>query len=240
MVLRNRAKGAGAPFEVLLLLRHPDNKFVPCHYVYPGGAVEDGDVSSDMGAFLDYGEAERMNDEGLPRGEDGSGGMKGFLIAAVRETFEETGVLFARDRTGGLLRLNEENIRRKYSDYRKTLFGGKISFEEMLNRENLFVAADLLTFFTRWITPSVSPIRYDAHFFIARMPEYQQVEHDGHEMVRHIWLSPLEALRLYEAGEMRMVLPTVETLRSVSMFSSIDDAIQTLSRNATPASSFSG
>jgi 8-oxo-dGTP pyrophosphatase MutT (NUDIX family) len=193
-----------------------------------------------MDALLDFGGPAKTDTEGTPRLEITAGGLKGYLVAAVRETFEETGVLFARDRTGALLRLDGERVRNRFSDYRKSLLGGNISFEEMLDRETLSVAADCLNFFTRWITPSFSPIRYDAHFFIARMPGHQQVEHDGHELVRHIWLTPAEALGRYEAGRMRMVLPTVETLRAVSRFSNIDDAIKVLSHGATPASSFTG
>jgi 8-oxo-dGTP pyrophosphatase MutT (NUDIX family) len=204
------------------------------------GAVEDGDLSAGMDAYLDYGERGAPDTIGAQRGEGTAIGLKGLLVAAVRETFEETGVLFARTRTGELLRMDKENVRRKLLDYRNSLLDEMITFEEMLNRESLFVAADRLNFFTRWITPPISPIRYDAHFFIACMPAYQRVEHDGRELVCHVWLSPSEALRRYESGEMKMVLPTVETLRSVSMCASMEEAIQTLPRNATADSPFSG
>ncbi|HON78790.1 MAG TPA: hypothetical protein PK544_09890 [Spirochaetota bacterium] len=229
MILRNGVNGGGQSPEVLMLLRHPGNKFVPLNYVYPGGAVDEEDTAGDIiDRCRGIVPLEAMNI--IPEAKTPEYAM-GFWIAAIRETFEETGILYAVNSNGDPVTLSGPEEKERFSRYRREIHEKKLSLYSMLEREGLFPDAGRIFFFSRWITPPFSSIRYDAHFFVAGFPEGQDVRHDGKELTEHVWISPAEALAKYRQGNFRMVLPTVETIREAGRYQTIEDAISGLSQS---------
>lgn len=229
MILRNGNGSRGPSPEVLMLLRHPENKFVPLNYVYPGGGVDKDDTSGEMIERCRGLQLSNAYDI-IPDAQSPEHAM-GFWIAAIRETYEETGILYAVNSEGDPVVMSEEKDRDRFYRYRRDMYEKKISFFAMLEKEDLYPDAGQLFFFSRWITPPVSPIRYDAHFFVAGFPEGQDVQHDGKELTEHLWIRPADALDKHRRGNLKMVLPTVETLRQAGRYQTMEDAISGLAKN---------
>ena len=150
----------------------------------------------------------------------------GAWVAAVRETFEEVGILLASRRDGSTVSIETEDERRRFAVYRKALIPGTMKFREMLEAENLTLPLDRLHFFSHWITPEPLPLRYDVRFYVTEAPERQSVMHDGVELTSHVWLSPREALAAYEQNRIGMVLPQIMTLVDLARFTSVEDVLR--------------
>ena len=210
-------------FEVLLVRRSSKNAFVPGAYVFPGGKVEPDDCLPGMANYC------RKNDliksisflDGAPSAQS----ALGILIAAIRETFEEAGILLVR-RENGKAPSFDKNIEEQLLSHRSNLNSGKLKFLDLLKKENLVLAVERLHYFSRWITPELSPLRFDARFFIAEVPEGQKAFHDGDEVTKHIWITPAQALQRYSQRKIYMVAPTVVTLEELSRFQTVNEAIE--------------
>ncbi len=224
VLMRGSANGNKSGFEVLLVRRSSKSAFVPSAYVFPGGKVEPDDCLPEMANYC------RKNDliksisflDGAPSAQD----ALGILIAAIRETFEESGILLARAVKNGNPASVDENLERQLLSHRANLNSGNLKFLDLLKKENLILAIDRLHYFSRWITPELSPLRYDARFFIAEVPEGQKAFHDGDEVTKHIWITPAQALERYSQQKIYMVAPTVVTLEELSRFQTINEAIE--------------
>ena len=220
VIVRDPAGGESG-IEILMLLRSPDDPFVPSCYVFPGGAVDPEDFLPDELFF--------------PAGP-GPSPDRTLLVTAVRETFEESGILLAVDRGGGPVMI--EPVRRSiFERYRRRLAESSIGFGEMLAREGMRIPCGALECFSRWVTPEFSPIRYDAYFFIARSPRGGDAVPDGKEVVDHVWISPEDAIARSGRGEFRLALPTLQTLKEIAGYRSVEDALESISsKNASPDS----
>lgn len=219
--------------EVLMVLRHSKSKFVPGYYVYPGGRLDEDDYSSEIESFctgIDNKKAQRLIKDAFP-----SEKALGAWVAGIRETFEEVGLLLAYEEDGSLISLNSEERKEKFSAYRRSLYEGKIKLKDILKEEGLTLAADRLHYFSHWITPELLPLRYDVRFFITEMPENQVVMHDGVELIKHVWISPQDALHEYEEERVDMVLPTVMTLVELSKYRTVGDVILSTYNKDIPA-----
>lgn len=219
--------------EVLMVLRHSKSKFVPGCYVYPGGRLDEDDYSSGIESFctgIDNKKAQHLIKDAFP-----SEKALGAWVAGIRETFEEVGLLLAYEEDGSLISLNSEERREKFSAYRRSLYDGKIKLKDVLKEEGLTLAADRLHYFSHWITPELLPLRYDVRFFITEMPENQMVMHDGIELIKHVWISPQDALHEYEVERVDMVLPTVMTLVELSKYRTVGDVILSTYNKDIPA-----
>jgi len=208
--------------EVLLMQRHLDDRFLPDYHVFPGGALD----------YQDY-DFEFTADAGAHIHKDFDGTSKeyyGHLICGIRETFEESGILFAVDEKGDYPQINTGELINKYSLYRKQVFKKEISFREMLISENLIPAVDKFSYISRWITPVFLPIRYDARFFAAIVPENQEISHDGDELVSSRWMTAEEALQSFKNNKIKLVMPTIKTLKFLNKFSSTGDVIDYLKK----------
>lgn len=223
ILLRQPNEGARG-FEVLMVLRNSRSAFVPSSYVFPGGRVEEEDCLRDMECLCSESDLPRVRRtlEDVSPQERGLG----IWIAAVRETFEEVGLLFARREDGSFFSPDQSDTGRSFRVYREAMSGGEISFEEMLRREGLTLALDRLHYFSHWITPELSPIRYDTRFFVAETPPGQEALHDGDELTRHVWVTPEEALDGYREQRFHMVVPTIVTLEELSRFETITEVIE--------------
>ncbi|HSC93872.1 MAG TPA: hypothetical protein VLC73_02785 [Burkholderiales bacterium] len=192
--------------EVLMLQRSPDLAFMPGAHVFPGGALDAADDSPALHALcvgLDDAAASRVL--GL------EGGGLSYWIAAIREAFEEAGILLAYDASGRIVSVNEADAER-YRPQRRALDEGHAAFVDFVLGEKLRLAVDRLRYFGHWITPVGAPRRYDTRFFLAVAPEGQEVRHDNREAIAHVWVRPREALELCAREVMNLRLPTIKTL----------------------------
>jgi 8-oxo-dGTP pyrophosphatase MutT (NUDIX family) len=207
-LVREAQNGQG--FEVLMMQRNFQSVFVPGAYVFPGGAVDPHDSSDDITALctgLDDAEASRKL--GVA-----SGGLA-YWVAAIRESFEEAGILLACNDRGEIVTLDDSDSERaaRFHAYRSRVEHGEHPFSEMLRDEGLRLPLREVAYFSHWITPAGSPRRYDTRFFVAAAPAAQTSRHDNGETIGHVWVRPGEALSLHKQKKFDMRTPTVNTLR---------------------------
>ncbi len=169
ILLRNSPDPLVTGFEVLMVLRSPVSKFLPGLYVFPGGGVEEADCLPETEALCAGMDRERatsiMDDISSPENALGA------WTAGIRETFEEVGLLMAYKKDGSVVSLDsEEPLRDRLTSHRRLLHEGKTDFYDIMRNEGLILAADRLHYFSHWITPEPSPIRYDVRFFVAEAP----------------------------------------------------------------------
>lgn len=210
--------------EVLMLKRHPNNSFAPSVFVFPGGAMDD--VDKDLGA--EYSEESYQSKEqyvipGISKPDESIS----FWVTAIRETFEETGLLFAtkNEDTNEYLNLHEQNNYTLIKEYRNQINQNTISFNSFLEKEQLRPALEKLKYFSHWVTPPFFPKRYDTRFFIAKAPNAQSAEYHEKEHTEQIWISPQEAINLHYNDEFPLVVPTLMTLKELTQFSSVSEAL---------------
>jgi 8-oxo-dGTP pyrophosphatase MutT (NUDIX family) len=200
------ARDAPRGLEVLMLQRSQALAFMPGVHVFPGGALDAADESPALHALcagLDDAAASRAL--GLERG-----GLAR-SIAAIREAFEEAGILLAYNAAGEIVSVDDATAER-YVAQRRALDEGRGDFADFVRGEGLRLAVDRLRYFGHWITPVGSPRRYDTRFFVAIAPEGQVARHDDRETIAHVWVRPREALELCAREAINMRLPTIRTL----------------------------
>lgn len=187
-------RDGGGGLEVFMVQRHYQIDFAGGALVFPGGKVDDRDYAPELRPRLTGNPA--LADDLVP-----------FAIAAVRESFEECGVLLARPAGGdGLVeaaRLAELEAR-----WRAPMAKGEIGILEMVAAEDLTLALDRLTHYSHWVTPGFMPKRFDTHFFLATAPADQLALHDGGETVDSIWIDPAAAIADAVAGKRSVIFPT--------------------------------
>lgn len=216
VLLRDRPGGG---LETLLIQRHRASRFAAGDFVFPGGRVEAGDVpagAADWCAGLDEATAARV------LGLDGApGAALGHWIGAIREAFEEVGILFAYGPDGGPPGLGAARLDR----WRRACQASSGAFWEMLRAEGLRLATDRLVYFAHWITPEEQPLRFDTRFFAAEIPPGQEASADEREIVAVQWLAPGEALDAHARGEIPLRLPTVKNLMLFDGAASVAQAL---------------
>ncbi len=213
-------------FEVFLLKRHEKNSFMGGNFVYPGGRVDQEDGSSEIGSFsrgVTFDEAQK-----ILGGTASSEESLAYWIAAIRELFEEAGILLAYDHQENLLRLNNEDEQNKFSNYRSLLQKAEIRIHEIAKKENLLFALDQLRYYAHWITPEARPERFDTYFFLARYPSGQEASYDRKETTAGVWIKPEEALNDNLSGGVPLSPPTLKTLEDLSRFKTIDEVFASL------------
>jgi 8-oxo-dGTP pyrophosphatase MutT (NUDIX family) len=217
--------------EALLLQRNHQSGFMPGMFLFPGGALDPGDSAADV-RDLCCGLNEAQAAQALGTSE----GALAYWAAAIRECFEEAGMLLAYDKSGEVVRLKARDVCERYAAYRAELNAGKRAFVEMLRSEALQLAAGRLTYFSHWITPVGAPRRYDTRFFVAEAPAEQDALHDNRETIHHVWMSPGAALDRFRSGEFKMRTPTVKTLEGFAEFTSAASLIRAMqARRNIPA-----
>jgi 8-oxo-dGTP pyrophosphatase MutT (NUDIX family) len=208
LLLRDRPTG----LEVFMVVRHHAIDFAGGALVFPGGRVEESDQEL----------AGRLQD--CPNPEGLSADALAFRIAAIRETFEECGVLLARPH-GSQDLIDAATLKRLEDQHRAALNAGSIGFDAVLDSEGLLPAPDLLVHFAHWITPAHQPKRYDTHFFLVEAPEAHLAVHDGQEAVESIWITPAQALADTATGKYRLVFATAKNLEKLGRSRTVDEAM---------------
>jgi 8-oxo-dGTP pyrophosphatase MutT (NUDIX family) len=215
-------RDAGVTSEVLLVQRHAQSRAFGGAHVFPGGVVD----AADSAAALQSASPEVTGDTAAKcLGEDlGGASALAFWVAAIRELFEETGILLAH-RDGVPLALTDPPLRTRFHDHRTALLAHTVSFEAIVSGERLTLATETLRYWSRWITPVTAPRRYDARFFVARVPVGQEALHDERETVATAWLAPRAALEESRAGRIVLAPPTVRTLEDLDALGTVRDIL---------------
>jgi 8-oxo-dGTP pyrophosphatase MutT (NUDIX family) len=218
VLLRDRSAGG---VECLLMRRHLASKFAAGDFVFPGGKVEPDDNPADADRFcagLDAAAAARV------LGLDRRAALT-YWIGAIRETFEEVGILLAYDAGGRPARLGPAAL----ADYRRACQADNRAFWDLVRAESLTVATDRLVYFAHWITPEESPLRFDTRFFAAPLLAGEEAIADGHEIVAVRWLAPDAALAAAARGDISLRNPTA---RSIELFAGAPSTVAALARVA--------
>jgi len=191
--------------EVLMMRRNLQSAFVPGKYVFPGGSVDDSDSAAAM-----YARCTGLDDAAASKRLGVASHGLAYWIAAIRETFEEAGLLLARDAAGMAV---DHARAAALSCHRNAVAAGELAFDALLDKAGLFLAADELIYFSHWITPAGAPRRYDTRFFVASAPAGQEPVHDNEETIESVWVRPREGVERYLKGTFKMLTPTIHTLR---------------------------
>jgi 8-oxo-dGTP pyrophosphatase MutT (NUDIX family) len=190
---------AMAEIEVFMMVRHYEIDFNSGALVFPGGSVDKGDNEITARRELYSG------------GEGLDAASLSFRIAAIRETFEESGILLARPR-GSRALIDAKRASEIEAANRAALCDGKTTFSKVVADNGVSLALDELVPYAHWITPEGMPKRFDTWFFLAAAPPEQAGAHDGKESTDSIWLSPREALAGGESGRFKLPFPTTRNL----------------------------
>ena len=205
--------------EVLMLRRTARTIFAGDMWVYPGGSVDVAD-----GAQL-TGRCDGLTDEDASRQLDIDGGGLGFWVAAVRECFEEAGVLFASHTTEP-----DADKMTRLAQHRDDLNARRADFPAIVHAEDLRLDLSGIHYIAHWRTPLGPPRRFDTRFFLAAMPEGQTPSHDDGEAVHHEWIRPAEAIERWRADQMAMMTPTARMLMCLTDFDRAADVVAAAAR----------
>ncbi len=203
-------------FEVFLTRRPDDMAFLAGMYCFPGGTLHKQDYSEPMSKRsigLTADQAQKViGADSAPRV------ALGLWVAALRELFEETGILLAVDARGAPVggqrkkRLDDEHFR---------LVGSKSNFHSILEAQDLFCDLKALAHFSHWQTPEQASMRFDTHFFLAQLPADQCPLPTTPEVAHSLWISPDDALQRTGQNELPMIFPTFASLRTLADFDSL-------------------
>jgi glyoxylase-like metal-dependent hydrolase (beta-lactamase superfamily II)/8-oxo-dGTP pyrophosphatase MutT (NUDIX family) len=204
--------------EAFMLQRTKSAAFLAGAHVFPGGALDKADrdvrVLRRVAGLSDADASARL-------GVD-SGGLA-YWVAALRECFEETGILLAEGEDG----LPIDGARAAaLAPLRALLHAGKLSFHEFLDKERLVLRAGELAYFGHWITAPGRARRFDTRFFLALAPQDQVGAHDGTELIDSLWLRPQDAIDLEARGDLQLVFATKNTLADLIRFARAKDALE--------------
>jgi 8-oxo-dGTP pyrophosphatase MutT (NUDIX family) len=205
LMLRDGTEG----LEVFMVVRHQQIDFASGALVFPGGKVDQGDTG-----VRDY----------CSGVDDLDDVVLSLQVAAIREAFEECGILLARTVDGDQL-VDGERLQ-SLEHCREKLNKDEVSIREFLSSEGLLLACDLLHPFAHWITPAMMPKRFDTHFYLAVAPADHVAIHDGYESVDSVWITPQQALADAKQGSKTIIFPTRLNVEMLGESNRVDEAIQ--------------
>jgi len=192
--------------HVFMQRRNPRSVFGPGAFVFPGGAIDPADgapeVADRVRGLDDPVASARL---GLP-----AGGLR-VWIAALRETFEEAGILLTASPAPAVAATELDATR-------AALNAGALDFAAALRAHDLVLDASTIDLFSHWLTPEGAPRRYDTWFLVAPAPHGQEGSHDDHELVHSEWVRPADAIARHERGDIELIFPTYRTLRVLETF----------------------
>jgi 8-oxo-dGTP pyrophosphatase MutT (NUDIX family) len=205
--------------EVFLVQRHGSMGFMGGMHVFPGGKVADADTRAALGARTADAECVATHRWGDDVDDETAFAR---AAAAIRETFEEAGVLLCAQPLGPIA-----------ARERARLLAGT-AFADVLDALAVQLQVGALQPLSRWITPESEPVRFDTSFYLARAPGDQVAEHDHRESVAALWVSPGDALARAESGAIRLAPPTARTLEGLAEEPSVDSALQRAAQRSPP------
>jgi 8-oxo-dGTP pyrophosphatase MutT (NUDIX family) len=210
------------PFEILLMRRRQDQVFMGGAFVFPGGRLDEVDCEPELAAcglgLSPEAAKVKLNEPGLPGAK-----ALGLFFAAVRETYEEAGILLAASQNGNQIDFGDRETYRRFCSYRSMIQGNKLSLSAMAQKENIQFTLDLFIPYSHWITPRLESRRFDTRFMLVRMPPGQKPIYDAIEMSDSLWLSPKKALEQHDLGKILLMPPTLKHVEELSKFSSSEE-----------------
>jgi 8-oxo-dGTP pyrophosphatase MutT (NUDIX family) len=218
VLLLRDSVGADGEIEVFMMVRHYEIDFNSGALVFPGGSVDKGDQEVISKPEL-YGGGDGLDEEAIS-----------FRIAAIRETFEESGILLARP-SGSKALVDAKRASEIEAASRAALCEGKATFLKILTDNGMLLALNELVPYAHWITPEGMPKRFDTWFFLAAAPPEQAGAHDGKESTDSIWVSPREALAGGESGRFKLPFPTTRNLIKLGKHRTVRDALEDARRD---------
>ena len=216
-------RAAAGAFEVFMLKRHGLSDVLGGAYVFPGGKIDVADGELDMERFLDRSELQLQDSLHEPAVD--SLGAVSLYVGALRELFEECGVLLAHGATAEHALQANQLLREGYG------------FNEMLGLLALKLQCAALLPWSRWITPKVSSVstkRFDTRFFVSVLPANQAALHDNRETTASVWITPRKALESYWAGAMEFAPPQIMSLVQLSHFGGVEQVLAHASGSKPP------
>ena len=182
-------------FEAFMVKRHKNARFMSEHHVFPGGGIDKQDLTKESRIRL------------IGRGDNVLNNLKEVCedpsilwIIAIRELFEEAGILIATNEEGNSIGKIEENTK-KLKKYQNNLQKKRKTMTHVLTKENLYYAANNLKYFGRFITPELSPIRFDTQFFLCKFPHNQNINLFYDELTEGLWGSPRQLLKKFKKSK---------------------------------------
>lgn len=219
-------------FEVFMLRRHGGHEFMANAWVFPGGALDGRDLAPQIPAVTSG-----LDPENAARwlGVDDNKTALGLCVAAIRETFEESGLLLAhRSGDSAPLALDDPEVAGRINTLRRKVDDYEFGMVEVCRRENLVLDIGCLGYMAHWITPHFETRRYDTYFFVAPVPPKQIARHDDGETTHSAWWSPTTALSNYRDRQILLAPPTIRILEELQGFSSIPELMNDLDSRSTP------
>jgi 8-oxo-dGTP pyrophosphatase MutT (NUDIX family) len=212
----------GKTLEVFLARRHVRQSFMAGAFVFPGGQLEAADADFALTKLIsvkdDFQPQSLLQDNALTEKMALS-----FFVCAIRETFEETGVLFAHTKSDHLIDFDNAIIKSRFAAYRQSLNLGNITLPEIARQEELILMPVLLIPYSHWITPEILPKRFSTRFFLAELPQGQSATTDSDELTSSLWVTPHDALQMYTDGKIALMPPTLKTIEEMAKFISLDE-----------------
>jgi 8-oxo-dGTP pyrophosphatase MutT (NUDIX family) len=226
MLIRDVAEG----FEVFMLQRTHSAAFAGGMYVFPGGKVDATDGAEALEPYCDG-----LNDfEASAVLQIPNGGLA-YWVAAIRECFEEAGVLLARDtKTDRTVAFDDTATQERFAKARSAVHDSSMNIIELCQHQDLRLVAGSIHYVSHWITPVGEARRFDTRFFVAAAPESQEPLHDSHETIASLWVKPQDALDKLERGELAMFPPTSENLKFLANYSTTAEVLNAAKKVSNP------
>ncbi len=226
MLIRDVADG----FEVFMLQRTHNAAFAGGMYVFPGGKVDATDGAQALEPFCDG-----LNDfEASTILQIPNGGLA-YWVAAIRECFEEAGVLLAHDtKTNQTVAFNDTASQKRFAAARSAVHDSSMNIIELCQREQLRLVTGSIHYVSHWITPVGEARRFDTRFFVAAAPESQEPLHDSQETIASLWVKPQDALDKLARGELAMFPPTSENLKFLADFKTTAEVLTAAKKVSKP------
>ncbi len=215
--------------EVFMMRRTLKAVFVGGFYVFPGGAVDSSDSGPEVDAISPHlDDAEASAALGID-----AGGLA-YWVAAIRECFEEAGVLLAAHHSGEVVRFDEPAVAERFTVARHGVHDGSVRLVDLCATEGLYLVTGDIQYVSHWITPVGEPRRFDTRFFVARAPDAQEPLHDDGETIASLWVNPADALTRADAGELAMIVPTRRNLEFLLPHATAAEVLAAASRVGRP------
>ena len=210
-----------AGVEVFMLRRNLQSDFVGGAYVFPGGAVDEADRHEGVERLC-----RGLSDDAASQQLGIDFGGLAFWVAAIRECFEEAGVLLAApEHAGDVLSFTDPHVADRFRLHRKAVDTGERRLVEVCELERLRLDVGNIHYFSHWITPLGPPRRYDTRFFVAAAPPGQVPLHDDRETIESLWVTPRGALDRHAAGELDIIFPPIKNLEAIARFERSQDLL---------------
>ena len=215
------ARPAAESFEIMMLKRTTKAAFASGMYVFPGGRIDAGDSDPALAPYIAE-PRDNQHAQIAALGED----WLGAYVAAIRETFEEAGILMAKHANGSWVTLPSKTI----AETRQSLHQGELSMADLCRAYDARLAINEMNFYNRWTTPPGRPRRFDTRFFVGQAPPMALGIEDGEETTDAVWITPLKALEEHQAGRFDLMSVTVKQLSAITDYKDLKALKMALSR----------